>query len=308
MTVMDVLQRVDCPLLEPAGFMLGLISPTQFLDYLSDSINDFLRMTGISKIFATQTINYGIGQYQTPDAQLSIEQVFVQARFLPASDLDTIDNAYYQWKRKTGVAKTWYQDGLPIKNVGIVFSPNWQGAPYSAIDPEIGYQIITSATIGNFFGSVTTNGQAVAWVSGQTFQDSDATWQGKTFTVNGVAYLVQSVTDPENLLLTTSAGVQASAVAYSIQYPINIPAADRNLTTYGSQLPPKNLYALTDTIPLLPDSAAMYLAWGILQKIYSDDSELKDSQKAAYCGARWQEGINIFRAALLEQYGDSDDE
>lgn len=306
MNVARVYERVTCPLLEPAGFTLGLVSFPQFSAYLVDIVNDFCRMTGLAKIFITQTINYGIGQYTTPDAQLSVEQLFISGRFLPASNLESIDNSQFQWKRKTGVPKVWHQDGLPINTVEMVVAPNWQGALYdSAAPPAV--QLIGNEAIGNFSGIVNTNGTVVTLVSGSPFQATDATWQGKTFVIAMVQFTVASVTDVSHLILTGTAGVQNNA-PWSVRYPVNIPAADRNLTTYGSRLPGETSYALTDTIPLLPDSAAMYLAWGVLQKIYSDDSELKDKQKAMYCGARYMEGVNLFRAALLEHLGDNDDE
>lgn len=87
-----------------------------------------------------------------------------------------------------------------------------------------------------------------------------------------------------------------------------IPAADRNITVYGATLPVQLTYVLADTIPLLPDSAAIYLAWGILEKIYSDDSELKDRQKATYCSARFFEGKSVFRTVMKEELGDDDEE
>jgi hypothetical protein len=307
-TVREVYSRVIDPLLEPGGLMLGLVSYSQFSDYLCDSVNDFLRQTGLAKIFITQTIGFGTSQYTTPDAQLSVEQVFVSGRFIPYLELESIDITYYQWKKKTGVPKVWHTDGLAIKTVEIVLPPNWQGALYSSATPPA-VQIIQNGTIGNFSGTVNTNGQAVTWASGQQFQASDATWQAKTIVINGVNWTIGSVTDPLDLLLVNGqdAGVQ-NGVPYYVQYPINIPASDRNLTTYGSQLPSPTSYALTDTIPLIPDSAAMYLAFAVLAKIYGDDAELKDAAKARFCLARYQEGISIFKAALLESLGDSDDE
>lgn len=76
---------------------------------------------------------------------------------------------------------------------------------------------------------------------------------------------------------------------------------DGNLTTIGAQKPVTNTYALGDTIPLIPDSAVMYVGWGILRRIFSDDSELKDLARADYCRARWEEGLLVWKAAMLEE-------
>ena len=76
--------------------------------------------------------------------------------------------------------------------------------------------------------------------------------------------------------------------------------ADKNLTTVGLERPVKTTYTLTDTIPILPNCAVQYLAWGILTKIWSDNSEMKDAQRAAYASSRYYEGVQIFKAIMLE--------
>lgn len=81
----------------------------------------------------------------------------------------------------------------------------------------------------------------------------------------------------------------------------------RNLTLTGSQVPlnddltPKTSWTLTDTITGLPDSAAVYLSWGVLAKMYSDDSEAKDEQRAQYCAARYDEGVSLFKTIVAER-------
>jgi HK97 family phage major capsid protein len=68
------------------------------------------------------------------------------------------------------------------------------------------------ASSTGFSGTVTTNGTAVAWVSGSKFNYA---LEGESITINSVAYTVASVTNKNHLVLTTSAGVQSSAVAYT---------------------------------------------------------------------------------------------
>jgi hypothetical protein len=65
-------------------------------------------------------------------------------------------------------------------------------------------------------GTVTTSGTTVTWVSGTPF---DASWAGTTIEISGVAYVIQSVgggSPPATLIISTSAGVQATAVPYDI--------------------------------------------------------------------------------------------
>lgn len=96
--------------------------------------------------------------------------------------------------------------------------------------------------------------------------------------------------------------------AYAIDPALNnIPAqlgnwfvSDRNVTTVGAQRPPQTSYSLTDTIPLLPETAVQYLSWGVLAKILDSDSEEKDKQRAIYAGARFYEGVQAFRSMASE--------
>jgi hypothetical protein len=71
---------------------------------------------------------------------------------------------------------------------------------------------------------------------------------------------------------------------------------DKNLTTVGSQAPISSTWALGTTIPYLPNSAVPYLAWGVLKRLLSGDSELRDAQRSLYASARFEEGVNLFRA------------
>lgn len=60
-------------------------------------------------------------------------------------------------------------------------------------------------------GIVNTNGTAVTWVSGAVNFGSDATGgvaAGQDIEINGVQYVVSSVTSPTSLVLTSSAGIQ----------------------------------------------------------------------------------------------------
>ncbi len=81
----------------------------------------------------------------------------------------------------------------------------------------------------------------------------------------------------------------------------------RDFTLVGSQVPldsdfhVKAVWTLDDDIGDLPDSAIPYLAWGVLGKMYGDDSEAKDEQRAKYCVSRYEEGVSIFRAITAER-------
>ena len=62
-------------------------------------------------------------------------------------------------------------------------------------------------------GTVTTNGQSVTYATGQWFTTGNS-WRGQTIIINGVTYNVLLVQSTTSLVLGTSAGVQATPVAY----------------------------------------------------------------------------------------------
>lgn len=303
-TVQAVYNTFCSRVLEPGGLQLGIVTLPQFLVYFADAVNGFLRDTGISKVICTQTINDGVGQYVNPDRLTQVEALFVQGRFVARTNLESLDNSNFQWQRKSGPIKVWHEDGLPINVVELVPVPNWQGTSYPATTTP-GYLFIDGTQQSAFFGTATsTGGNFLTWVSGDLFPDNGLLQGRQRFiTFNGIQYVITYALDTETLLTTgpVTAGV---ALPYRIVSPVVIPSSDRNLTCLGSQIPTAGSYTLASVIPLMPDTATMYLGWAVLAKVYSDDGELKDGQKAMYCTARYQEGVGLFRSIMTEEIED----
>ena len=65
-------------------------------------------------------------------------------------------------------------------------------------------------------GLVTTNGVTVTWVQGTLFNANPGGWTGLPITINGTVYTISAVSSIDSLTLTSSAGVQAVPVAYSM--------------------------------------------------------------------------------------------
>lgn len=78
------------------------------------------------------------------------------------------------------------------------------------------------------------------------------------------------------------------------------PAQHRNLTFVGPAQP-STVSQLSDAIPLLPDDPVLgYIGFGILERIFSGENELRDPQRALFCGASYREGIEALKAAMNE--------
>jgi hypothetical protein len=82
----------------------------------------------------------------------------------------------------------------------------------------LAYGNVSGCTGGT--GTVTTSSTTVTWVSGTQFV-TDGAWVGLTITINGVAYVISSVSSATSLALTASAGTQ-TAVAFSVVVPVSV--------------------------------------------------------------------------------------
>ena len=67
---------------------------------------------------------------------------------------------------------------------------------------------------------------------------------------------------------------------------------DRNLTMVGPASPSQTTLTLGDTLDV-PEMFGPYFVYGVLEQVFSGESELRDPQRAAYCQARWQECFSL---------------
>ncbi len=74
---------------------------------------------------------------------------------------------------------------------------------------------ITVYYTGGPSGTVTTSGTAVTWVTGTLF-NGNGQWSGQTITINSVTYTISSCASTTACTLGSSAGTQATPVAYSM--------------------------------------------------------------------------------------------
>jgi len=71
------------------------------------------------------------------------------------------------------------------------------------------------------------------------------------------------------------------------------------LTIVGPALPDA-IAATTDPLPFADDICLSCLAFGVLERIFSGDNELKDPQRALWCSAQYRESIAILSAITNE--------
>jgi hypothetical protein len=88
--------------------------------------------------------------------------------------------------------------------------------------------------------------------------------------------------------------------AVTVDGVVELPHVHRGLTMVGLGKPDL-VTAWTDAIPLLPEEIALaYLEFGILERVFRSDNEMRDDQKALYCRAQFEEGIALLKSITGE--------
>ena len=86
----------------------------------------------------------------------------------------------------------------------------------------------------------------------------------------------------------------------------NFHTDQRNYTVVGGTGPNPIALTLDDNIPdVVPASFTPYLIYRIEWRVFSLDGEAHDSQRAVYCLARWNEGIALAQAIMMEAVSDN---
>src|SRR5579863_1620183 len=132
--VQDLLSIANFDFLEDGGFVLGLITNQQFIDLTNEAMTDLMtEMCLTSRVF-TQTVFAGQGLYPVPDDLLRVDAVYLSGRWVPKATQRDLNNQLRNWRRAPGPPKFWYEDGLPIKTIGLAPAPDYNSA--SVVGPN----------------------------------------------------------------------------------------------------------------------------------------------------------------------------
>lgn len=94
---------------------------------------------------------------------------------------------------------------------------------------------------------------------------------------------------------------QYDSFSISINNGIYTPEQHRGLTIVGTRKADTQLVTVGDVIPLLPDDIALSaLLWGIHERVFSGDNELKNAQATAFSHAQYQESVSVLQAITGE--------
>ena len=268
--VSDIYDAVCAVLLEPVlsnlpettGLQLGMLTVDQFLGFFSSAFKDFTQESGLVKKLFCQAVTNGTGVYTEADAQMQVEDVFYNNRFLSPTDSYNLDALFLNWRTATGAPQTWNEDRVTVKAIQLVPAP-----------------IINGNTVGvsaNYFGTLSAVTNPVNFTFSTT-----APFYGTISSYSGGSYLdpISAEFGTVSNLVPSSANLMMSSTALPVQ---------------------SKTYALTDLIQGIPDSFTVYLKYGVLERVFKMDGKMKDELRARYCAARFQEGVNLARAIMQE--------
>ncbi len=267
MTVNDVYLEVCDAILEPGGMVLGLVTPEAFLEWFGETITDILTKCGIVKKIVCLGVDAGIGTYTLPNAISDTQYAAYDQGYLYQTSTFYLDNSNSIWAGTNNDPTTWKQDEIGTKEILLSPTPTLSGDPVT--------MLLGQGMFGQIAAVSNTNDLNILGPSTGMF--------GAINGFTGAPYL-EVVTPMWGTIASMSVSVT-------------------NLETISTAIPSKVTgWQLTDTIELLPDSFSVYLKYGILARLFSQDGEQKDEFKAMYCASRLTEGINLMAAIMSESF------
>ena len=258
-------------LLESGGLQTGTYTLPQFLVLAGEVLTDFLNKTGVIKKLSNTQIQFGVDTYPIPSTAGDIDAAWAAQTWMAPTSGWYLDNTNTDWMSfySNGQPQAYREDELPPKNLQVYPTPNVDGNDVGVAFGLGGYGVLCQT---------------------QNVVDFD-------FTVSpyspqpGYGIICGSTGNPYLETINQGYGI------FSYLMP-----STGNVAILADALPFSNNVGLTGYLELLPDSLVPYIKYGILAQIFTTDSEVKSAQKAAYCNARYQEGINMMAALMSQEY------
>jgi hypothetical protein len=263
MLVQALYDRVCDDLLERGGLQLGLLTLSQFLDYVSTVTLDFLSQTGLGKKFFATPQQFGITDYDLPDWLGETENLMSMGFAVSESSESDVSDFNQAWQSQVGKVRAYLQDKQSMKSLSVFPGPDLDGNQVNA-GPTGLLGVIGLAVAGADIDFQTT---APGYGTiGDEYGSCTALTAGPMYGIIG------------DMVTTKS-----------------------NITVIGVGSLFDNSPDLDSLIELLPDTFAIYIGYGVLAKVFSLDGELKDEIRRRYSQARYDEGIALARAVMVEE-------
>jgi hypothetical protein len=247
--------------MEPNGLLLGLLTEREVIDAIGSVVSDLLFNGAVIRRFQIQQIQFGKIQYEEPDWMLNTEQCLVdEAHLWMQSTFDTA-TANPDWLTSLpGRPSTYRMDQQEQKKISIQPAPAFSGPVVDLIDGQ------------PFYGTLAEqqDGFSIA------FSSSDPYYGVLSGDYDSETYL------------------EAQPDGFGVME--NLVTSDGNLMSFGPSQPIRDDDQLNDFLADVPNSFLIYIKYGALARIFTDNSELKDLNRAKYCQQRFEEGCRILAA------------
>lgn len=261
----DIYQQCCDVLLETVPLSGMTLTEENFFKIAGEVLADFCSRTGmVKKIFCTRLVA-GTAQYDEGDQAVEVQSVIAGQTYLDRESGFSLDNTDAEWRSQYAQPESYREDQIPANTIELSPVPNLTGNRVAMATG--GYGVLSTVTAGEF--SETTSTMTPYAV-------------GTPFAFGGNPY-VETI-NPGYGVRATKVPSTGNLQMFATALPYNITGIDRY--TY---------------VELIGSTWTPYLKYGILAKIFSSDSELKDELKANYCNARFLEGINL-AAALMDTF------
>lgn len=266
-SVRDIYDQVCDGILEPGGLTGDVLSDSDFITLLNQTISDFMGLGLYGRWSIIQTM-MGVRKYTDLNPVIIQKQVMVDESAITMNSGFYWDKSDAAWQNQpTGNPQEWRQDQLSPNQFEIRPAPSWTGQEIEF--PGIGY-----------YGTLS-----------------------QTSNVNGLNINY----DPENPLMYGTISecdygelyVDFSAPMLGVISTINY--APTNLACYNLQSQYPQIESLDDFIPFISEIFIPYVKIDILRRISSNNSETKSTQIFKYYSARTDEGISLIKTIAEER-------
>lgn len=257
-----IYDRVCRAIMEPGGPTLGVITEAEILRYISAAVQDFCQSAGLTRGLFCEQIQVNKTEYIEPAEVTFSQVVFADEGYLQTDGTFDISSQDYDWQNSLdGNPSQVRFDQQAPKRLSLHPPPNWSGPFLGLTDGNEMYGTIAGAAAG----------------------------ASLDFQFDGPGYGVPSGDYDSSCYFAFDPGVfGAISDLCTSDYNVLVIGPNQITTDYASP---------DDYITEVSQSFCYYLVYGALSKIFTQNSELKDTERAKYCAARFNEGVKIAQAA-----------
>lgn len=255
---------------DPGVTAINLMSLTDFYNYLSDTIQDFVSRTGLIKKIFNIPGHFFIGTYTEPNQQMDVHAVSYDGAYIYKSSGWYLDNTDPEWQVASSTPERWREDEIPPKSIQVEPLPTVEGYQAGLLPSTPGYgQIAATSSVNDF--DITAPAGGYGAISGVMAALG-----------SGGAVYAESINPgygTVSYMLSSTGNIQMISTVLSTSYP----------------------QTLTEYIYLVPDSFVPYIKYGVLARIWAEDGEYKSPDQAQFAAQRYQEGVALAAGIMSEQ-------